>query len=211
MAERMSTPAAAPRAAGAFLAACRRQPVAHRPDLDHAPGGALPARVPGAARQGRLRDADTHAGPGSGGDPAAAAALRTRRRDPLQRHHDAAAGHGRGPRLRARPGGARSRSAATRRSMPCPRWCRSATCRSCCEAIRLVRANLPRGAPLIGFAGAPVHALVLPRRRPAVQGVRCRARVSLCTAAIGAAPARRTWRTPWRNTSPPRRRPAPRR
>src|ERR1700720_994717 len=89
----------------------RRLPAASGPaptHLDHAPGRALSARGPRAARQGQLRGAHAHARPGRGSDAPAPAALRARCRHPLQRHHDPAPGHGRGSRLRARTGGARA-------------------------------------------------------------------------------------------------------
>ena len=39
--------------------------------------------------------------------------------------------------------------------MRCRRWCRRATCRSCSSRSARCAPQLPRGVPLIGFAGAP--------------------------------------------------------
>ncbi len=183
-----------------FLAACRRQPVAHTPGLGHAPGRALPAGVPRAARQGRLRDPDAHPRAGRRGDPAAAAALRARCGHPLQRHHDPAAGHGRGARLRARARACASPSAPMRRSTRCPRWCPSATCRSCWRPIRLVRAGVPRGVPLIGFAGAPFTLLCyLVCGRPSKE-FGAGARLPLRPAAHAPSGCSTSWPMPWRRT-----------
>src|SRR5213076_2522956 len=60
--------------------------------LDHAAGGALPARISGAARPGRQIGADAHTRARRRSDAPTAAPLRARCRDPLQRHHDAAPG-----------------------------------------------------------------------------------------------------------------------
>ena len=82
--------------------------------------GPLSAGVSRAAREGGLRVADAHAGSGGGSDPAAAASLRARCRDSVQRHHDAAAGHGRRRSTSSQVRSCASRFAPTRRSMRCP-------------------------------------------------------------------------------------------
>ena len=188
MAERMSTPAAAPRAAGAFLAACRRQPVAHRPIwIMRQAGRYLPEYRALRAKvdfETLTRTADL----------AAEVTLQPLRRfeldaailfsdimTPLQ---------GMGVDLAFEPGPvvrAPIRSDAQIDALPALVPERDVP--FVLQAIRLVSANLPRGGAADRLRRRALHALVLPRRRPAVQGVRCRARVSLCTAAIGAAPA----------------------
>ena len=114
-----------------------------------------------------------------GSDAAAAAALSARCGHSLQRHHDAAL---RAWALRSPSSPVRwcaSRSAAARRSRRCRPWCPRATCRSCWRASAWCAPAPPRGVPLIGFAGAPFTLLVLSRVRPALEGVRRGARVSL--------------------------------
>ena len=70
-------------------------------------------------------------GAGRGSDPAAAAALRARCGDPVQRHHDPAAGHGHRPDLRAGPGGAHAHPHRCADGCAAGASCPSATCRSC--------------------------------------------------------------------------------
>ena len=145
-----------------------RRPRAAVPRRLPAAAGAAHARSGSCARPGatcrstaQLRakvDFETlhaHARAGRRGDPAAAAALRARCRHPLQRHHDPAAGHGRGRSTSSRARSCASPSAPTRRSMRCRRWCPSATCRSCSRPSAWCAPSVPRGAPLIGFAGGP--------------------------------------------------------
>ena len=73
-----------------FLAACRGQANGLHPDLDHAPGRALPAGVPRAARQARLPEHGADARAGGRGHAATGAPIRARRRDPVLGHSDAA-------------------------------------------------------------------------------------------------------------------------
>jgi uroporphyrinogen decarboxylase len=150
----MSTPRVAPRAAGAFLAACQRQPVAHRPIwIMRQAGRYLPEYRALRAKvdfETLTRTADL----------AAEVTLQPLRRfeldaailfsdimTPLQ---------GMGVDLAFEPGPvvrAPIRSDAQIDALPALVPERDVP--YVLEAIRLVSANLPRGVPLIGFAGAP--------------------------------------------------------
>ena len=130
-----------------------------------------------------------------------------RRRHPLQRHHDAAAGHGHCAHLRARAGGARAD--------PQPRADRGAAGAACrqrdvpfvLESIRLVRAGAAARRAAHRLRRRAVHALVLSRVRPALEGICRGARVPLRAARGRRSAARRAWPMRWRRTS--RRRPPP--
>ncbi len=150
----MSTPAAAPPAGGAFLAACRRQPVAHRPIwIMRQAGRYLPEYRALRAKvdfETLTRTADL----------AAEVTLQPLRRfeldaailfsdimTPLQ---------GMGVDLAFEPGPvvrAPIRSDAQIDALPALVPERDVP--FVLQAIRLVSANLPPGVPLIGFAGAP--------------------------------------------------------
>jgi len=150
----MSTPAAALRATGAFLAACRREPVAHRPIwIMRQAGRYLPEYRALRAKvdfETLTRTADL----------AAEVTLQPLRRfeldaailfsdimTPLQ---------GMGVDLAFEPGPvvrAPIRSDAQIDALPALVPERDVP--FVLQAIRLVRANLPPGVPLIGFAGAP--------------------------------------------------------
>jgi porphobilinogen synthase len=200
VAERMSTPGVAPRAAGAFLAACRRQPVAHRPIwIMRQAGRYLPEYRALRAKvdfETLTRTADL----------AAEVTLQPLRRfeldaailfsdimTPLQ---------GMGVDLAFEPGPvvrAPIRSDAQIDALPALVPERGVP--FVLEAIRLVSANLPRGVPLIGFAGAPFTLLCY------LVGGRPSKEFGAARAFLYAQPesAQRllthTWRTPWRNTS----------
>ena len=131
---------------------------------------------------------------------------RARCRHSLQRHHDAAAGHGHRARLRAGTGGARAdpqRRADRGAAGPC---CRSATCRSCSRAIRLVRAGAAARRAADRLRRRALHAPVLPRVRQAVEGIRRGARLPVRAAAGGAQRCSSAWRMPWRRILRRRRR-----
>src|SRR6266404_6994811 len=135
----------------------RRLPAASGPaptHLDHAPGRALSARVPCAARQGQLRGAHSHARPRRGSDASAPAALRARCRHPLQRHLTPL--QGMGVDLAFEPGPVVREPIRTDAQIDAlPALVPQRDVPFVLETIRLVRANVPRAAPLIGFAGAP--------------------------------------------------------
>ena len=117
-----------------FLDACRGPGNAPPSPVDHAPGGALPARVPGGAQQGLVPRAVQEPGAGRRGDAAADPALRLRRRHPVFGSAGPAGGdgpagglHRRGPDHpdaragRGRPRPDRSRSIRRRRRPSCSR------------------------------------------------------------------------------------------
>ena len=82
--------------------------------VDDAPGGPLPARVPGGAQQGLVPRAVQEPGAGGRGDPAADPALRLRRRHPVLGPADPAGGDGPAGGLHRRgPDPAPARCAAT--------------------------------------------------------------------------------------------------
>ena len=76
-------------------------------------------------------------------------------RHPVQRHHDAAAGHGHCARLSSPAQWWPRRSAADAQVQALPTLMPERDVPFVLDAVKLVRANAPRGVPLIGFAGAP--------------------------------------------------------
>ena len=122
----------------------------------HAPGGAIAARVPGAARRGQHPRRHPRPRPGRRDHAAAGAPLRGRRRHPLQRHRRAGRGHRlrRRRHPRRRPGGRRAVPLARPTSTGCGRSSPTSTRPTSPRPCATVVAELG-GTPLIGFAGAP--------------------------------------------------------
>ena len=114
------------------------------------------------------------AGPRRRSDDAAAAPLRARCRHSLQRHHDAAAGHGRRHRIRAGPGRARADSHA--RADRCAAGARAgarralrhgidpAGARATCRAARRSSASRARRSRSRAISSAASHRRSSPRR-----------------------------------------------
>ena len=126
-----------------------------RAGVVHAPGGALAARVPGAARRHRHARRLPDARAGVRDHAAAGAPARRGRGDPVQRHRRAAARRRDRRRHRARAPG-RSwphRCAPRRTSSGCRPWTSSRSPRSPTPSACCVREL--GSTPLIGFAGAP--------------------------------------------------------
>ena len=126
--------------------------------LADAPGRPLPARVPRHARPGgQLPRPLLHARARPRGHAPADPPLRLRRGHPLRRHPARPAGA-----RRRRSPSSRARGPASRASRPPPTSPASEpldaideTLAPVYETVRLLRAALPPGVPLIGFAGAP--------------------------------------------------------
>ena len=95
--------------------------------------------------------------------------------------------------------------------MRCRRWCPRATCPSCSSRSARCAPQLPRGVPLIGFAGAPFTLLCyLVCGKPSKEFGPARAFL-YAQPAVRRSACSRTWPTPWPSTCARRRPRAPRR